>query len=137
MHCSKAKGSNYVEFECFECPWLFRKLACCVALFCRVLPATVKFTACSWILIIRFFLIKQILNFIIVRRNNLTINAGLFLQPFVLKKHASLISLLTRNCRVHCTSYKNSTLCTNCVDLKEGYFFLNKYWIHTFLAIAS
>ena len=31
-----------------------------------------------------------------------TINENLFLQTFVSKKHASLISLLTRNCQVHC-----------------------------------
>ena len=31
-----------------------------------------------------------------------TTNADLFLQTFISKRHASLISLLTRNCEVHC-----------------------------------
>ena len=52
-----------------------------------------------------FFKFKEFLNFIIVKRNFCwTNNAVLFLQTFDPKRHASFISLLTRNCRVHCIS---------------------------------
>ena len=47
-----------------------------------------------------------------VKRNNLlnSIYTVLFLQTFVLKRHPTLISLLTRNCRVHCSLIKINNL---------------------------
>jgi len=58
---------------------------------CRVWPATVKLIC--W-----------------------TNNANLFLQTSVSKKHASLISLLIRNCRVHCTWHVE---CKYIVEMQE------------------
>ena len=53
---------------------------------------------------IGIYKLKDFMNCIKVKRNNLwnSINSSVS-STFVLKRHPTLISLLTRNCRVHCS----------------------------------
>jgi len=104
MSCCKKNSCFCLMLKLFRCPLITenKHLLCdpelsSVTRYCQIciMPLdTLK---------IRIYKLRYFMNCIKVKRKNLLNSIySSVLQTFVLKRNLTLISLLTRNCRVHC-----------------------------------
>jgi len=105
MSCCKKNSCFYLMFTLFICPLITENKhllrdpeLSSVTRNCQIYIMSLD------TLKIGIYKLKYFMNCIKVKRNNLlnSIYTVLLLQTFVLNWQPTLISLLTRNCRVHC-----------------------------------